>query len=196
MNIKEAILSRLERIKTYPIKSDETPGNWHEDFIVHIARVARPKVYVELGLYQSELFNKMIPYAGELYGVDRDRTLEKYMHRSEKSHFFAGTTDDFAMYVKKNKIRIDILFIDADHSARSVEKDFINFFPFVSPQGLILLHDAYPKSKKYVDPGYCGDGYKTIWNLSQKRRDFELVTIPVHPGLAICRKRNKQLEWQ
>ncbi len=47
-----------------------TPVNWHEDFIVHLARVYRPKVYVELGLYQCVLFNRMIPYAEKLIGVD------------------------------------------------------------------------------------------------------------------------------
>ncbi len=35
----------------------ERKENWHEDFIINLAAQFRPKVYVELGLYQCELFN-------------------------------------------------------------------------------------------------------------------------------------------
>lgn len=44
--------------------------DWHEDFIVHLASVVRPKVYVELGLFKCALFNRMIPYSERLIGVD------------------------------------------------------------------------------------------------------------------------------
>ena len=48
----------------------ERKENWHEDFIINLAAQFRPKVYVELGLYQCELFNGVIPYAETLIGVD------------------------------------------------------------------------------------------------------------------------------
>jgi len=47
--------------------------NWHEDFIVHLASLVRPKVYVELGLYHCALFNRIIPFAEQLIGVDIGR---------------------------------------------------------------------------------------------------------------------------
>ncbi|MGA2237700.1 MAG: hypothetical protein ABSG74_00645 [Candidatus Bathyarchaeia archaeon] len=37
-----------------------------------MASVARPRVYVELGLYHCDVFNRIIPYAGCLVGVGLD----------------------------------------------------------------------------------------------------------------------------
>ncbi len=61
--------------------------NWHEDFIVHLASIIRPKTYVELGLYQCELFNKIIPYARELIGIDISQEAGKFMEKNEKTKF-------------------------------------------------------------------------------------------------------------
>lgn len=170
--------------------------NWHEDFIVHLASIIRPKTYVELGLYKSELFNRIIPYAGTLIGVDILPELEKYMEKSKKTKFICSNTVAFYEQIKKNPIIIDMLFIDANHSKESVKEDFENFFPFVADQGIILLHDGYPKNKDYTVSGYCGDGYKAIEELSKKTDQYEMVTIPMHPGVTICRKRLKHLPWE
>lgn len=172
------------------------PVNWHEDFITHLASVVQPKVYVELGLYHCELFNRIIPYSQKLIGVDTVYEFGNYMAKSSKAKFINQTTDDFAKLLKKKPIKIDMLFIDANHSKESVKKDFKNFFPYIVDNGLILLHDGYPENKKMTDPGYCGDGYKAIEELSKKTSNFEMCTIPMRPGLTICRKRKKQVKWQ
>ncbi len=186
--------SLLKRVNPF---ADQGPGvNWHEDFIVHLAQVYRPRVYVELGLYRCALFNRIIPYANRLIGVDIVPEAGKAMHPSSKVEFIQADTAAFAKRLKKNPITIDMLFIDADHSAKAVKHDFEAFFPFVAPHGLILLHDAHPKDSAAMASGYCGDGYKTIGELSHQCRDYEMVTIPIHPGLAICRKRVEQLSWQ
>lgn len=177
-------------------KSDAVAYNWHEDFIVHVAQITRPKVYVELGLYHCELFNRIIPYAGKLMGVDIDQRVEKYMKKTDKSEFICAKTLDFAKQLKKNPITIDLLFIDADHSAQAVKKDFEAFFPYVSDNGVILLHDAYPENEHFTQSGYCGDGYKTIAKLSQHTDAYEMMTIPIPPGLTLCRKRKKHLAWK
>lgn len=174
---------------------NEVPENWHENFIVEISKVLRPKVYVELGLYKSALFNKMIPYCGKLIGVEIKKELEPFMIKDRKTQFVNMTTDEYAKTLKENPIKIDLIFIDANHSKEQLKKDFNNFFPFVSDNGVILIHDSYPKNSEYTNPGYCGDGYKYIAEISKKRKNFELVTIPTHPGLTIVRKRKKQLGW-
>jgi hypothetical protein len=169
--------------------------NWHEAFIVHLASVCRPRVYVELGLYRCELFNRIVPFAEHLIGVDMELNAGSCMVKGEKAIFYHGTTNQYAASLKENPLQIDMLFIDACHSETSVWEDFWNFFPYIAPHGLILLHDAHPKEVRYTDPGYCGDAYKAIDRLSRMRDEFELMTIPIHPGLAICRKRNAQLSW-
>lgn len=176
--------------------TSEVPENWHEEFIIHLAKILRPKVYVELGLYRCELFNRIVPYANKLYGVDTEISADTYMEKTlGKSEFFHGLTDDFVKVIAEKNITIDLLFIDANHSKESVMADFKNYFPHIAEQGIIIFHDAYPKSAKYTEPGYCGDGWKAIDEISRQAQGYEIVTIPRHPGVAICRKRTKQIPW-
>jgi predicted O-methyltransferase YrrM len=170
--------------------------NWHEDFIVHLAGVVRPKVYVELGLYHCALFNRIIPFAEKLIGVDISAESGNYMQQSSKTRFFKGTTQEFAKEMEVNPLQINMLFIDADHSKAAVLHDFKNFFPFVAPHGLILLHDTHPGNEQMIHPEWCGTAYQAVDELLRETGSFELMTIPVSPGLTICRKRQVQLSWQ
>ena len=193
IRIRELIAGRTVRDSNIlPIPSLD----WHESFIVHLASIIRPKVYVELGLYQCAVFNQIIPYTEKLIGVDIEPSAGKYMTGSPKTLFVCASTQEFAHSIQSNPFLIDLLFIDADHSKESVLSDFRNIFPFVSPHGLILLHDTHPGNAALLDPNYCGTGYEAIAELSSENKDYEMVTIPVSPGLTICRKRQTQLSWQ
>jgi hypothetical protein len=171
------------------------PLNWHENFIVSLAEVVRPSVYVELGLFQCNLFNRIIPFAQLLIGVDLRPEAGQCMQQSPKAQFFNLSTQTFAEYLKNQSIIIDLLFIDADHAKDAVLTDFDNFFPFIAPHGLILLHDTHP-NPEHIRPDYCGTAYQAAEILSRNTGDYELVTIPIPPGLTICRKRKKQLAWE
>jgi predicted O-methyltransferase YrrM len=173
----------------------ETIENWHESFIEHLASVLKPRVYVELGLYRCELFNRVIPYAQRLIGVDVAAEAGKWMAKSDKVKFVNSSTDEYAATLQAHPMSIDMLFIDADHSKEAVLRDFWNFFPFVSRHELIILHDTFPKNIDYTQPGFCADAYKAIEELSKYTDKFEMMTIPVHPGLTLCRKRITQLSW-
>ena len=65
----------------------DDPLLWHVDFIVALARVMRPAVYVELGVHRAELFNRVIPYAGELIGVDIDERSAGYVQTVPNTRF-------------------------------------------------------------------------------------------------------------
>jgi len=169
---------------------------WHEDFIVHLASIIRPKVYVELGIYQCALFNRIIPYAEELIGVDINPEAGKYMQISHKTRFVHAATQDFIQQLKAESLMIDMLFIDADHSQEAVLNDFRAYLPYVAPHGLILLHDVHPGNEDLIHPAWCGTAYQAVDELSKYSDEYEMMTIPVSPGLAICRKRKAQLSWQ
>ncbi len=177
------------------IDNNKIKLNWHEDFIVQLASILRPKIYMELGLYQCVLFNRMIPFADMLIGVDCSSDAGKFMLKSEKTKFICQKTDEYIQHLKRKPVKINLLFIDANHTSESVLSDFKNYFPFVADQGIILLHDSYPKNKTQATPDYCGDGYKTIEKISKNNPDYEIVTLPIVPGLSICRKRKKHLNW-
>ena len=170
--------------------------NWHEDFIVHLASLVRPKVYVELGLYHCALFNRIVPFSEQSIGVDISAEAGNYMLQSPNTRFFKGTTQEFAKEVEANPLQIDMLFIDADHSKEAVLQDFRDFLPYVAPHGLILLHDTHPGNLQMMQPEWCGTAYLAIEELLRETGSYELMTIPVSPGLTICRKRQVQLSWQ
>lgn len=169
---------------------------WHEDFIWRLASVVQPKVYVELGVLYGRNFNRMVNHAQQLIAVDINAAAGNNLIDSPKVTFFHGTTQDFAKELAANPIVIDMLFIDADHSKAAVLEDFHAFFPYISPHGLILLHDSHPDSPRMMHPGLCGTAYEAIEELGRDTREYELMTIPVSPGLTICRKRQHQLSWQ
>jgi len=169
---------------------------WHEDFIVHLASIVKPRIYVELGIYQCALFNRIIPYAEQLIGVDINPDAGHYMQISAKTRFVRAASQEFIKELEAESLLIDMLFIDADHSCAAVLEDFRNYLPFVAPHGLILMHDVHPGNQELIQPEWCGTAYLAAQELSHASDEYEMVTIPVSPGLAICRKRKQQLSWQ
>ena len=175
--------------------SPQDPLRWHVDFIVALARILCPAVYVELGVHRAELFNQVIPYARQLIGVDVDGQSADYILKAPNVRFVHSTTAAFANELRRRPCAIDLLFIDADHRRDSVARDFRDYFPFVRPHGIILLHDTHPGEPSLVDPGWCGDAYLAIEELQRDAAEYEMMTIPISPGITLCRKRTSQLSW-
>jgi len=193
--------------------------NEHKPLIVELAKLFKPKVYVELGVGTGYVFNTIFPYVKNyMFGVDINLDKYKSMYdecpphmpgeyiKKENQYYksvqvIQRSTDEAAKLWPRN-LAIDLLFIDADHSADQVRKDFITWSKFVTPgTGLILLHDTYPCGPKYLNPGYCNDAWRVadlIWGIeSEDDYDYEIVTLPgPRAGLSIIRKRGEHhLHW-
>ena len=194
MNIaKERLKKVYGKILSFGKENNSLP---HDDIIVSFAKMLKPKTYVELGVYECLLVNKMIPHVSEaVYAVDIKKEAGLFMKKSKKAHFFNGTTDAFAKELASKNVTIDMLFIDADHRKESVLSDFKNYFPLVKEDGIIFLHDGYPRDKDETRDGYCSNCWEAIRELGQHTDTYEMMTIPLHPGLTICRKRTKQIPW-
>jgi len=65
---------------------------------------------------------------------------------------------------------LDFLFIDGDHSAAGVLRDFEDYAPLVRPGGLIALHDIRRDEK-----GWSGDVHRVWPDLAAKYDGVELV---------------------
>ncbi len=152
--------------------------NEYGDFIVHLARLVRPKLFVKLGLFHCALFNRITPYAEKSIGVDIQPEAGYYMKRSLDTRFVEGTTQEFAKELEVNPLQINMLFIDVEHSKTAAIQDFQEFFPFIAPRGLILINDSHLENVDMMKPG-----------LGRATQSYELMTIPVSQGLTICRKR-------
>jgi predicted O-methyltransferase YrrM len=173
--------------------------NWHEKFIVSLAEVIKPKVYCELGVYKCKVINKIQKIALKNYAVDIDVKSKSYL-KKKRATFFNMTTDDFFKYYIENKKTeyIDMLFIDADHSYEQVKKDVTNFFPLISDDGYILIHDTFPLNEFHTSSGYSGDGFRFIQDLKSKNQmlsNYEILTISVPPGLTIIKKSTGKLRF-
>lgn len=168
---------------------------WHLDFIVHLASILKPKKYLEVGIHHCGLYNKLIPFADNLLGVDINPASVMFMNRSKKAKFVNSTSVNFFEEAIQRNEKYDFIFIDADHSKDAVKLDFAMSMKCLSDQGVLVLHDTFPINKIVTARERCDDGYLAIEELGQVVSDYELVTIPIHPGVTICRKRRSQVNW-
>ena len=142
--------------------------------------------YLELGVHENETMSSMPDACGpaaSLVGVD----VREPGARVPGVHYRIMSTGEYFEEWAHRDGPFDMVFIDADHSARAVLTDFEAVWPHVTPEGLVLLHDVNPETIEDTQPGYCGDA----WSVAKYLHDtnYEITVLPYHPGLAIIRKR-------
>jgi len=77
-----------------------------------------------------------------LYSIDKgDRS--RIVRSKDYNQYWTFILGDSTM-VKWDK-KIDVLFIDGDHSYEGVKKDFLKYEPYVKSNGLIFMHDITHK---------------------------------------------------
>ena len=158
------------------------PG-YHKYVIESIVRFTNCKTYLELGLYDGETFSMIVPIVNRAIGVDI-----KDIRTQKTGEFYLMNTDDF---FKGFKDKIDIVFIDADHSFDSVKKDFENSLKILNKYGIIFLHDTDPMTKEYLQPGFCNDCHKIVDYITNNHPELNITTLPLTDcGLSIVSRKN------
>jgi hypothetical protein len=161
----------------------------HSDFISILASIYKPNVYVELGLYEGETINKVMPFVKRIYGVELKRKPQLDLLQQNYPNLYIHYTYTDTFFENFNE-GIDMIFIDADHCFDSALKDFENALKLLNPGGIIILHDTDPSEDWLIDPGYCGDSYRIV-SLLEKRDDINILTLPLDsPGLSIVTKKS------
>lgn len=167
--------------------------SWHVQFIEFLAKTLKPRVYLEIGIYEGETFNKV--QALHKIAVDiRVESLE-YVENSEYITKIHGDSNDTREYLLNSGEKVELAFIDADHQANSVIQDFTNIEPFMGVNGIVLFHDTYPGTLGFSSPEYCGDGFLAIPKLRLIFPNWNFVTLPVHPGLTIASRTDAVPDW-
>jgi hypothetical protein len=149
------------------------------------------KIYLELGVQAGVTFDRIAPLFERSVGIDVDAPPEI------KREFYQCSTDQFFGHLPEGLADVDLIFIDADHSAEQVFRDALNALQIIRPlAGLVVLHDTYPASVEELAPEFCGDAWKAVSQLRQ-RAWVESVTLPGLHGLTICRRLifGKHLHW-
>jgi predicted O-methyltransferase YrrM len=169
------------------------PESWHVSFIESLATVINPKLYVEIGIYEGETFNKIT--AGKKIAVDINENSLHYVGITEEVTKIHGDSSSLRSHLLEISNSVDLLFIDADHHQSSVIADFTNIEPFMSVRGLVLFHDTYPGTVEYSAPEFCGDSFMAVPKLRQLFPIWNFVTLPVHPGLTIAGRTDAFPDW-
>jgi predicted O-methyltransferase YrrM len=170
----------------------------HIELIEYFVRMIKPKNFMELGVQFGEATRRIIPHiVGDYYAVDMERSdnIDYFEHNYSNFHFIRNTTDEFFDGVDKN-LQLEMVFIDACHSHEATYRDFLNVKEHLVNDGIIFMHDMYPKDKESTDAGLSGDCYKTAEKIRlEHNNEFEIITIPVEPGISMLRKVNRQVDW-
>lgn len=186
-----------------------------------LARSAKPTVVVEIGSARgrSTCFMGMALKengAGRLYAIDphirthwNDQdSMDTYnllannvrrLRLHNQIEILRDTSDNVA---RNWNLRIDLLFIDGDHSYEGVKRDWKLFSPFVNPFGSVIFHDTLWELRP--DPKYSradmgvprfveelrGEGYPVI----TLDRDFGVSIVqPVRLGILLQASDRKVL---
>ena len=142
--------------------------------IYYLISVFRPSCVLEIGTHigastlnmASALFAHQSPEEGQqahLVSVDiadvNDPLLKRWLKYGTKyspiemvnkmgyGHFVEFVTDTSLDYLSTCERRFDFIFLDGDHSAKTVYKEIPAALKLLSNDGVILLHDHFPNLK-------------------------------------------------
>lgn len=180
----------------------KTPNEYREmefiELFIALAKLYKPKIYVELGVKKGYTIKRMSPWVGKAIGVDITPLDLSYLTNVT---MIRGTTEEVAKSWIGREPFIDMLFIDANHDATAVFHDVAAYFPYVMPgTGLILMHDTHPIREELLTKEFCSNAWEAAHHLSVsgKSTQIEIVTLPgPWAGLSIARKLgNHYLSWK
>jgi predicted O-methyltransferase YrrM len=170
-------------------------NSWHISFLSEIAKVTKPKLYVEIGIYEAATINSVSKFAESAIGVDINPNAKKFL-KQENTQFVHGDSSKAAERIGKFSKTIDLCFIDGDHSSGAAISDFLNLKTFASDSAIFCFHDTWPNSESDTADNRCSDSYRVPNLLAELTKgDWSAITIPVYPGLTIAQKRGIKPLW-
>jgi cephalosporin hydroxylase len=163
------------------------------------AAETRPHLVCEIGTAMGGttfLLGQSLPTVTKLIGVDlyvrRKERLRFLSHPGRTLAFFDGssyapeTVDRVSRYLDGDKL--DLLFIDGDHTYAGVSKDFYTYRHFVREGGIIVFHDVVEDfNTRYGrwTGRWTGDVPRFWREIKPLYRTREFVESPEQDGLGI-----------
>lgn len=134
-------------------------------------------------------------------------SLAKQSLKLEKSFFFEMTSDDFFYRIPHvfSEYKIDTVLIDGLHTYQQAVRDVLNCCKYLSPHGVIIMHDCNPQTYAEAVPAesieqaaalnvpgwdwlWCGDVWKSIVYLRSQIHDLNAFVLDADRGLGIVTK--------
>jgi len=167
--------------------------------LISLAKTINPRIVCEIGTqYGGNLFlmGNCLPSVCEVYGVDlyvRNREKLRAMLPGVRSlHTLSGSSYSQRIFEQVRAAlgdkKIDLLFIDGDHSYEGAKQDFVLYRSLVAEGGLIGFHDIVPDHKTRfgkVTLGYSG-GVPILWErVATMFKSHEFIEDPMQDSLGI-----------
>jgi predicted O-methyltransferase YrrM len=171
-----------------------------------LTKMIRPLLVVEIGCFIGfstlhfaqalrELgFGEMISidaFDGDVDAGDgqenRQKIALRYWRRAELENivtYIKGySTEVYSQLKSKIKNKIDLLYIDGDHSPTGVFKDFDTYYDDVRVGGYVILHDIYPSMCGEYGPRVLIDHLKARRLIPER---LELLELPTRDGFGVA----------
>jgi len=123
------------------------------DLFYDLVRQMKPKIILELGLGRGGSTRVFLlackDFGGHLYTIEINP--EGLLQKEAIKQIVALGLNKYWTLIEGDSTKviwdktIDILFIDSEHKASIVEKEIKKYFPFIKPNGIILIHDMNVK---------------------------------------------------
>jgi len=160
--------------------------------------------YLEIGVEKGNLFLQIdVPYKAAVEpnflipgGFNNIKGSEEYYEMT--------SNDFFNSKMKKSPKEFDIVFIDGLHTYEQSRQDLENSLKYLSPNGVVLLHDCNPESETAALPSiklstmtegfsgaWMGDVYKTMIWAKTHLHDFDVFTLDCDCGIGVVSKSSK-----
>lgn len=96
----------------------------------------------------------------------------------ECREYVAFHSEPCLQLMKTTKQRYDFIFLDGDHSARSVYYEVHAALSLLNKEGVILLHDYYPEAKAlYPDGNIINGPYSAMQRITQENSNIKVLPL-------------------
>ena len=151
-----------------------------QEIIQELIDLKKFKDYLEIGTFKNDLFDYI--NCKDKIGVD-----------PKSGGNVRKTSDEF---FSNNNKKFDLIFIDGLHTYDQVRKDIDNSLKVIKDNGIILLHDCFPRNYYYQAVPRCqinwnGDTWKA---LVEKRTDknLDVYCLNADEGIGVILKRKNK----
>ncbi len=191
------------------------------DLIQAVVKAAKYRTYLEIGVRSGTSFfpvrcrNKVAIDPAFKIPWEKKAKWMILNPANLRSHFFQETSDAFFEYRKGFLDRLgklDAVLVDGLHSFEASLQDVMNSLNYLSPGGVIILHDCLPLNEAAAMPTkhfptkeeqevegwtgiWNGDVWKTIVYLRRHHPEsLQVCVLDTDYGLGIVRKRTHSAE--
>lgn len=178
----------LMRQKLSNVTSMLFPSRSKIYYINSAIRQMHGTTYVEIGVRDGNCFNEI--HCKRKIAIDPIKN-RNFVNLQDGEQFYEMKSDlFFSNYAEKtfNGNTIDVALVDGWHEFCQSLRDVLNLANYMSPNGIILIHDCNPTSAKKTEIGregkpWNGDVWKTAFYLNCFQKDLKFFTAKCDQGL-------------